>query len=114
MRWFRKLILRFNPPKTGDVYYSDPLLCGASGYLERIMHGMKDKSGANIWQVIPSKDAYRFTIESDSMPYYRCTGEVLATNSDFSQTKWLVRSQPRRIMKSKFIDMILDGQIKKK
>lgn len=114
MRWFRKLKLKFlNPPKEGDAYYSDSLFYVIANNIEKVMHGMRDKHGDAIWQVIPGDDTYRLTIESTMMPYYRCKAEVLATNVDFSQKKWLSRSQPRRISKEKFLDMILDGEIKK-
>lgn len=114
IRWLQKLKLYLNPPKEGDVYVGNPIFFVVNRPIEKILHGMKDKYGMSMWEVVPSDDAYKLTIESGSMPtYYKCKSEILVIDMSFSYKKWLVRTQSRRIGKSMFIDMILNGLIQK-
>jgi hypothetical protein len=113
----RKLIarikLRFDPPQIGDVYYGDPFAFMIPTMLEAARHGLTDLSGTRLWTIVPSDGCYRLTIESDGMPYYRCTAEVLCKSTDGDKTEWRKRSQPCRIMKQAFHAMILDKEIAK-
>lgn len=111
----RKIKLYFDPPYERDCYYGDPFEFIIGKPLERVLHKMTTNTGDTLWETVPSDRCYRLTIESCSMPsYYRCTSEVLATSvNDPSDKKWLKRSQPRRILKEVFHQMIIDGRIER-
>lgn len=115
----RKIIhrikLHFNPPRPGDVYYADSFLFMVPGLtMEKILHRTSSVSGDALWEPIFGPDAYRLTIESDTMPYYKCKGELLAQNAAGYGKEWLPRQTHRRYWKKDFIQMILDGEIKKR
>ena len=114
-RLIRRFKLWRNPPYKGDVYYGDPFDFIIGSPIEQRLHKMFDQSGnTRLWYPIPSDSTVRLTIEADSMPYYRCTCEVLVTSvSDKNKHEWLKRVQPRRILKDRFHEMILDGRLKK-
>lgn len=112
-RLIKKIKLRFYPPKSGDVYVGDPFFFFIGKNVEYILHGMRNKYGDPLWCTFPGSTTYRMTIESDAMPYYRCTSEVLAYAKDGSTKRWMKRSQPRRIKKNTFINLILDGKLEK-
>lgn len=112
-KFLTKLKLKIYPPKTGEVYYGDPFEFIMGNLIEHCLHGTKSNYGTPIWEPIPSNLCYRLTIESDAMPYYRCTGEVLCRDAYGDKTEWRKRSQPRRIGKSVFHGMIVDGRLKK-
>jgi hypothetical protein len=115
----RRLIAKYklwrDSPYKGDIFYGDPFDFVIGSAVEQRLHGMYERTGnTRLWEYIPSDGTYRLTIEMDSMPYYRCTSEVLCTNvNDPAEKKWLKRVQPRRIPKDKFHEMILDGRLKK-
>ena len=115
----RRLIARYrlwrDPPYKGDVFYGDPFGFIIGSGVEQRLHRMYDPTGnTRLWEPIPSDGTYRLTIEMDSMPYYRCTSEVLCTDvNDSSKKMWLKRVQPRRILKENLHHMILEGIIKK-
>lgn len=111
----RKIELYFYPPYPGDVYYGDPFEFVIGKPMEQVLHKMRSVGGHEaFWEAVPSEHCVRLTIESDSMPYYRCTSEILATNvANQSEKKWLRRVQPRRILKEVFHQMIIDGRIEK-
>lgn len=113
LRLINRIKFHLNPPKKGDVYFGDPFdfVCGK--LIEHVMHRTKSISGETIWQVIVSDGAYKLTIESDAMPYYRCKAEVLCENVAGYGKEWLERVQPRRISKEVFKQMIIDGRIKR-
>lgn len=110
-RIYRLIQFFVNPPKKGDVFYADSFDYIAGKPLEHIFHGMRDKNGDPVWDVIPGKDTYRFTLVSDSMPYYIFTAATLASNRNDMSKKWLLRSKLRRMWKHTFKQSILDGDI---
>lgn len=113
-RLIRKIKLHFDPPFKRDCYYTDPFGFIIGNALEQILHGMRTTNGDVLWEPVPSDRCYRLTIEMDSMPYYRCTSEVLVTSvSNPSEKKWIKRVQPKRILKEKFHEMILDGRLER-
>jgi hypothetical protein len=103
----------FYPPKTGSIYYGDPteFVCGKP--IELALHNITLISGDPVWQVMPSPGAYRLTIESDNLSYYECKAEVLCRNIHGTGMKWLERSQPRRIPKQNFKEMVIVGKLKR-
>src|SRR5579859_4336577 len=111
---FKRLIarvkLKIDPPRTGDVFLGDPFEFIMGSVIEHVLHGTRSIYGFAAWHPIPSKECYRLTVESDSMPYYRCTAEVLCTSADGDSKAWKKRSQPRRILKHVFHDMIVEGR----
>lgn len=112
--FIRKVKLYFDPPSRGDRFYGDPLNFVVCSTIEQALHGTRTIRGDAQWSVVPSEHCYRLTVESDSMPYYRCTSEVLASNlNNLSEKRWLKRVQPRRILKEKFHEMIIDGSIER-
>jgi hypothetical protein len=111
--WFRKLQLMFNPPRTGDVFYGDPFEFIIGRVTEHVLHGTRSIYGYAAWNPSPADQCYRLTVESDAMPYYRCTGEALCVSADGEEKAWKKRSQPRRIYKNVFHDMIAEGRLKK-
>lgn len=112
-RLIRRIKVSFDPPKVGDTYYGDPFdfICGSP--LEHALHRTRKIGGEPIWNVIVSDGCYRLTVESTSMPYYRCTSEVLCEHAQSGSKEWQVRVQPRRISKENFKQMIIDGRIKR-
>jgi hypothetical protein len=112
-RLIRRIKIPFDPPKVGDIYYGDPFdfICGSP--FEHVLHRTKSIYGDPIWNVVASDGCYRLTIESESMPYYRCKAEVLCENVHGYGKEWLERVQPRRISKDRFREMIIDGRIKR-
>jgi hypothetical protein len=109
MKWKLKLY----PPLLGEIYYGDPFDFILGNLVEHCLHGTKTAYGTPAWEPIISDGCYRLTIESDAMPYYRCTAEVLCVSADGDTKAWKKRSQPRRIAKERFHDMIMDGRLKK-
>lgn len=102
-----------NPPKKGDVYYGDPFDFIIGKLLEQCLHGMRTVSGDASWNPVPSDGTVKLTITLDCMPYYVCKSEVLGENVNDHSKKWLERSQPRRICKKAFKQMILDERLEK-
>ncbi len=113
--WIRRFRLNRIKVDEGDVYYGDPFDWIIGSHVEQAMCRMRDPSGYNrLWDPIPSFGTVRLTVDSDSMPYYRCTMEVLASKVNDPQTMdWLRRADPKRISKDKFKEMILEGKLKK-
>jgi len=113
---FNRIKVFVNPPKTGGVYYGNPTRFVTAKPVEYVLHGLKDRHGKTILEPIPSNYGYRITIESDAMPtYYRCTAEVLCKSvdplyiTDNNMGQWMKRSQPRKILKSLFKDLLKSG-----
>lgn len=109
--WLLRLRLRLNPPKVGDTYLDDAMYNVIGRPVEKVLHGMKAINGDMLYEPMVGEGSYKLTIDSDSMPYYICSAQVLVKDS--FGFKWLKRSQPRRILKKNFIDMIIDGRITK-
>lgn len=109
--WLLRLRLRLNPPKVGDTYLDDAMYNVIGRPLEKVLHGMKAINGDSLCEPMVGEGSYKLTIESDHMPYYICTAKILV--KDNSGFKWLKRSQPRRILKKNFIEMIVNGRITK-
>lgn len=111
--WMR-LNLHFFPPKVGDVYFGDAFMFMIPGYnIEKILHRTLSITGETIWEPILGEGDYKLTIESDSMPYYKCKGELLATFVQTGAKDWVERRTKRRINKKQFIEMILSGELRK-
>jgi hypothetical protein len=108
-----RIKLKIDPPRPGDVFFGDPFEFIFGSLIEYSLHGTRNLYGMVVWHPIPSNGCYRLTVESDSMPYYRCTSEVLCTSYDGDERAWKKRSQPRRISKHVFHDMIVEGRLKK-
>lgn len=114
MKWLTKVKLFLRSPKNGDIYYGDAKDFALGRSLEKALHGVKDKSGDDIWAIIPGQDTYRLIMESTAMPtYYRLEAEVLAF-SMYDPMTWLKRRVPRRIDKNRFHEMILEGKVVRK
>ena len=108
---FQKIALYFNPPKPGDVFSGDAFILARNSHFERRCYKTLD---GNEWAFMPGETTYRLVVESSAMPYYICSAEVLAYNTDdHKQLNWLKRSSPRRIWKRDFHKLILEGQINK-
>lgn len=113
-RLFLRLSLYFSPPKVGDVYLGDSFMFMAPHIIvEKILHKCIDKTGESVWEPVYGEGAYKLWIESDTMPYYRCKGELLATYRTDGSKHWIERRTKRRLDKKVFIQMILDGELKK-
>jgi hypothetical protein len=110
-RLFNKIMLWLKPPKKGDIYYADSLHFVVGKPIEHILHGLKDKYGQSIWTVMQGKCCYRLTIETDVMPYYTCRSEVFCygdlCNNNIGE--WMKRTQPKRISKEYFKQLIVEG-----
>lgn len=112
-----KLKFCFNPPKVGNVYYSDPIYFVISKPIEHVLHALTNKYGNKIYHPVSSNFCYRLTVESDSLPsYYICKSEVFCKGVDdngivdFNNIGiWKERSQPKRIKKDFFKEMVLNG-----
>lgn len=119
MHLFRKLKLYFKPPKAGDVYYGNPINF-VNKPLEKILHGLKDKSGDDLYVPIPNKECYRLIIESAEILFYRCISEVFCKSVVLDKYgyndlgRWMKRTQSRRIGKDSFENMIIGGVLKRK
>lgn len=109
MRLIRKLFLKMNPPRRGDVYYRSWLdFIKLTPFKQRLF-----QSRDSFYEFIPGEHSYRYTITSDGMPYYICKVEIWVTDYGFTKPYWLECSVPGRIFKGQFIDMILSGKFVK-
>jgi len=109
--WLLRLLLYLNPPKVGDTYLSDAMYNIVGKPIEKVLHGMKTIDGDILYEPVVGDGSYKLTIDSDTMPYYICSAQVLVR--DNTGFKWLKRIEPKRILKKNFINMILDGRITK-
>lgn len=111
-KWIVKARLFFNPPKKGDVFLGD---CRhfMRDYLERILHDTRDWQGNVTAEHWHGENTYRLTVESTAMPYYILKAEVLTWIPKNPYYEWKKRSQPRRIDKARFRDLIVSGTVRK-
>lgn len=114
-RLINRIKLALNPPKAGDVYYGDPFDFVLGKLLERVLHDMVNIHGDILWEIIPSDDCIRLTVDSASMPYYICASEALCrrVKGEGNNIEWRKRSLQRRLLKEEFHKMIIDGRLKK-
>jgi hypothetical protein len=114
-RLYTKVKLWIRPPKSRDAYCANPKNFVIGKPIEQVLHGLKNKHGETIYFPMPSDDCYRLTIESDVMPYYICMSEVFihGKNWDNNFGLWMKRSQPKRIGKDYFKQLIVDGILRK-
>lgn len=109
LRIVRKIGLLIKPPKKGDIFHGDPVWFIIPRPIEMVLHGLKDKFGTNLYDPIPSKDCFRFTIEQCGNEIYILNSEVLCRNKFSDMLVWMKRTQPRRIGKDMFEEMFLNG-----
>jgi len=111
---YRKIQLKLQPLKKGDVLMGDCCDFNMSSMLNQIRHGLRSYEGNLKHSFWHGDNTYRITILSVSMPYYIFSGEVLTRNmDDTGQFVWVKRILPNRISKAKIIDMILTGRLKR-
>lgn len=115
---FSRLIRKFNlfldPPKKGDVFYGDSLFFVVHKPMEYVLHGLKNINGETVFHPVPSKGAYRVTIELCGHLYYVLDSEVFCkdgTEKTLYDGIWCKRSQPKRIAKEMFEELILNGML---
>jgi hypothetical protein len=109
-RTIRKFKLFLRPPKKGDVFYGDPLWFVIHRPIEYILHGLKDKNGTTIHHPIPSKDCFCVVIEHCGNENYIVGTEVFCdTKTNNNIGIWFKRSQPKRIAKEMFEELVLNG-----
>lgn len=107
-----KLKLRICPPMKGDTFIGDSFEFMAGNTVEQILHGLSNFHGDVLYSRPDGPDTYRMTIISTSMPYYKVNCEVLVKDNLTHKYVWKERSQPKRIMKDAFHDMIVSGRIR--
>ena len=114
IRLFRKISLLLNPPKKGDTFYGDPVWWIIPRPVERILHGLKDKYGNNLYDPIPSEDCFRLIIDNDYLDsYYVLDSEVFCRSKNSNVSVWMKRTQPRRMGKETLEQFILAGMLRK-
>lgn len=114
-RFIKKIKLRLNPPKRGDIFFGDPVFFIISRPTEYVLHGLKNKYGLTEQNPIPSFQCYKLTIESDfTSNYYECSSEVLCSSAlGSSELKWKKRCQSKKISKLLFNEFVLNGLLRK-
>jgi len=113
-RFVRKIKLILNPPKSGDVFYGDPIFFIIHKPIEYVLHGLKNKHGENICDPIPSKGCFRLTISLCGHIYFLLDSEILCKfNDDEGQGSWfwMKRTQPKRLAKEALEELILSGML---
>src|SRR5581483_11712028 len=109
-----KIKMVLHPPKCGEVYSGDCFDFVVGKPVEKFLHGMTDKYGNFLWEYVPGRDSYRFTVISVQPAYYICEAELLVSFChDINKKKWLKRSRMRRIPKIMFHDFILTERLEK-
>lgn len=115
LRFLKQKYLEMYPPEVGDVFYRNWLDFINLSDIKKGLYGFKSIDSE--WEFIPDELSYRFTIESDGMPYYICKVEILVIDIEFPDKSYWIRnkdSMPARIWKKEFIEMILDKRMVKR
>lgn len=108
-----RIKLKIKPLKKGDVLMGDCQDFGLSTTLEQIRHGLREinePQSSNFWYGF---DTYKLVISHNTdLPYYIMDGYVLTRSLDEDRYfVWFKRRIERRILKTKFHDMILKGKL---
>lgn len=110
-RLSRKLKLFLDPPKKGHTFYGDPAWFVLGRPTEYVLYGLKDRSGNNMYEVIPSKGCVKFVVEQVGKHNYILGSEVLCVIPSNYERVWMKRSQPRRMGKVMFDELFLSGML---
>lgn len=110
-RLIERVKLYRNPPKAGDVFWTDSFDFLAGRVLEHIFHGLRRYGGEPLYEPIHGEKTYRMEIISSSMPYYVIRCDVLAQHVNDKRKDWFRRSRDRRVPKDAFNQMVIDGSI---
>lgn len=103
--------IKLSPLKVGEVYTCDSFEHIYNDAIEKVLFGITDKYGNSNYELVPGAHTFQFKILPCSQPYYALECSVLLREG--KSVFWRVRSQRRRIGKSKFHDMIINNEITK-